>query len=352
MKYFGKYLGYRLRKSFTYFALITVLASLFAIFIDIVPSYMALGNGVDYPDRIYTSIGILGFVYTAMSLFIPVREFSGLLNKRNQDTLRSLPITKRQSAVAHYLTVIIASLGVMIISFSVYYIRLIVTIGKSGEMLEHIGLSATLPLLYSFITMLVLVILYETIVSFLLISANTITDGAVFAIGWTFLPYLLASVYERHFDDSFKALFSGVTHYGDLEYIIPGLNVIKVANVVNMISSSRNKFSEVIFHRGVIFFLLISAVLAIAALVCFVYFSGRKKAEALGGISQAPHGYRFLIPAYGISLALLVDTDIIITVFLTAAMITGYIMYRRGVKLKKEDIIFTVAVTIISLISK
>ena len=35
MKYFGKYLGYRLRKSFTYFALITVLASLFAIFIDI-----------------------------------------------------------------------------------------------------------------------------------------------------------------------------------------------------------------------------------------------------------------------------------------------------------------------------
>ena len=68
------------------------------------------------------------------------------------------------------------------------------------------------------------------------------------------------------------------------------------------------------------------------------YFAGRSKAEKAGDISDSFLGYRTLVPFYGYSI-LLNSTERAweFSPIIYLLMIVGYILYRRGFKLRMSD---------------
>ena len=89
----------------------------------------------------------------------------------------------------------------------------------------------------------------------------------------------------------------------------------------------------------------------IYASCAYGYFSSfvRRGAEKAGEISESPFGYKFLIPFYGVCLIFSV-ADVIL-VFILPLMFIGYVIYRRGVKLKKSDIFAMIAALAVLLLT-
>ena len=81
--------------------------------------------------------------------------------------------------------------------------------------------------------------------------------------------------------------------------------------------------------------------LGVASAVGYFITFVRKGAEKAGEISSSWFGYRLLIPIYGYSLLLEYNYLDFMTVVIFALMIIGYIIYRRGFKLKVSDYIVT-----------
>ena len=91
--------------------------------------------------------------------------------------------------------------------------------------------------------------------------------------------------------------------------------------------------------------------LSIFAFVGMYLLSRRKKAEKIGDISDSWFSYKLLIPLYGIILAYLLGYEsIIVNIFLLVAVFVGYVIYRRGFKLHKSDVIMMIIVAILSMI--
>jgi hypothetical protein len=76
----------------------------------------------------------------------------------------------------------------------------------------------------------------------------------------------------------------------------------------------------------------------------------RRGAEKAGEISESPVGYKFLIPFYAVCI-FLSGIALLYSVFIFALMFIGYVIYRRGVKLKKSDIFAMIAALSVLLLT-
>ena len=81
--------------------------------------------------------------------------------------------------------------------------------------------------------------------------------------------------------------------------------------------------------------------IGIAAAVGYFVTFVKKGAEKAGEISNSWFGYKLLIPLYGYSLLLQYDSLDFMTVAICILMVIGYVVYRRGFKLKLSDIIIS-----------
>ena len=98
------------------------------------------------------------------------------------------------------------------------------------------------------------------------------------------------------------------------------------------------------FWIGMPFWTIISALCGIAFFRTFP----KKAAEKAGDISSSIFGYKFLIPASVLSLMALSYKNVIITAMLSIFMIVGYIVYRRGIRFRKSDLLIIVIGIIIA----
>jgi hypothetical protein len=119
----------------------------------------------------------------------------------------------------------------------------------------------------------------------------------------------------------------------------------------DMIGASENfKVSAEIVMNNFYMFYVWAAVYVACAYGFFRSFV-RRSAEKAGEISESPFGYKFLIPFYGFCL-FLSGVGILYSVFIFALMFIGYVIYRRGVKLRKSDIgMLALSVAIMILIT-
>ena len=89
------------------------------------------------------------------------------------------------------------------------------------------------------------------------------------------------------------------------------------------------------------YFFIVWGVIGVACAIGYFYTFKKKGAQLAGEISNSWFGYRLLIPIYGYSLHLLTGIEGLLTILIFAAMIIGYIIYRRSFKLKTSDLIVT-----------
>ena len=181
-------------------------------------------------------------------------------------------------------------------------------------------------------------------VAFFFWQGNTVADGIVFAIGFAGAPALFVLDLSILFNSSLmsEAVWylpfwhlnntTGLFYYKAMQDSPEVMEVMGEQLSNNAYSWELDSLANKFYMYIVWFF-----VACILAAMLF-YFAGRSKAEKAGDISDSFLGYRTLVPFYGYSI-LLNSTERAweFSPIIYLLMIVGYILYRRGFKLRMSD---------------
>ncbi len=355
MTTFNDYIKYRLRSSLmrtAAFAVIAIVLTYYAVSPSLSIWTVADNIGANYyykvPGGVYAGYLDLSVAYTVLVLaaaVIAVLEMAGFKNKRNLDTLYSLPLSRFQLALAHYVS------GAVQV-FAVYTASVLCALAAALPYIAHLKLWM-LPVYYIF--SLIFGLGFYSFICFFFCEGNTVFDGVIFAGAWVFV--LMAFFGTLNDSNIFAPYLYGI-HIRDYKIILADYNTWGIASsplgnlaivFTDMIGAGKN-FRESA-ERVMDTFYMFYVWAGIYAACAYGYFRSflRRGAEKAGEISESPFGYKFLIPFYGI--CLISDIAVLFAVFIFALMFIGYVIYRRGVKLKKSDVAMLISAVALSLLT-
>ncbi len=329
---FGRYLAYRLEKS----ALRTLIITLISVAVTL----NTVAGGVRYSDfrSNHTSLYMQAILMGVLCTLIPMLETACFKNRRNLDTLYFFPIKREKLALAHYLSGFIQV--TIIYSFTFFASYLYLLLNTSCFALEHM-----VP--YYLLSLLLGLVVYSVVI-FLFGQANSVIDGVLFVGLWVFVIYIVAWQVRGTLLESWlredKALWLESSHLPAWGILYAPLNNLTVI-FQDLIEVNRHSVmydytseSAAVFRRY--FYMFVAwGVIGLAAAFGYFFAFVRKGAEKAGEISSSWFGYKLLIPTYAYALLLFYADLDIMTILVLAAMVVGYVIYRRGFKLKASDLI-------------
>ena len=334
MKIFSKYLGYRLEKSVPR----TLIFAIIALAINFVTVSESIGrSSVAYNE---TGIYILAIILGGLCTLIPILELSDFKNRRNLDTLFVFPINRWKMALVHYVSGLVQTVSVYSLCFFSTWIYL-------EFQTDYFALGYMF--FYYILSLLVGIGIYS-IFCFLFSQGNTEADGILFCFLWIFALFIVGWEIRVEFLKSFifdtEYWESSANFASDWGMIYSPLNNLTVIfqDLIEVNQHSQEYYSTGAYaarYMSDCYMFFVWGALGIAATVGYFITFIKKGAEKAGEISDSWFGYRVLIPAYGYSLLLMFDLDMIMTVLVFALMIGAYVVYRRGFKFKPSDIIVT-----------
>ena len=337
MKIFKRYLSYRLESSMLRTLIFTILSVMLA--------QMVLSEATDSSVAEYNDSGlyILATILGIIASVIPFLELAGFNNRRNLDTLYFFPIKREKMAIANYISGFVQVLFIYTVTFVWSYIYL-------ATKTNYFALYHMLP--YYFLSVLLGLVIYSVFM-FIFVQANSSADGVIFCLLWIFLlcvvGYTVIDILEirGNLEDIVYNYFSWNTAYeisswGIIYAPINNLTVL-FQDLIEINNPTAWDYTVVPIKNQLYMFFVWGAI-GIAAAVGYVWSFVRKGAEKAGEISISWFGYRTLIPIYGYCMIILTRGNggpSSITVLSFILMIIGYVIYRRGFKLKTSDIIAT-----------
>ena len=281
-------------------------------------------------------VTVLFFYVMLLSFVLPAAALAPFKSAKAADLLYALPLGRRRMAGA-------SLLASQTVYTALFLFALISQVILCCVNREQDRISLLLPFaLAAYLTGTGLSMISALFFSF----GNTVFDGAVLIVLWRALPlaiqclirffiYLLstifpASVWTRfrpdryliHFSDKFSVRF------------LPGYPLACFAQdtwVEMNVGEPMPPADAVWAPVGLCAFLLCTA----AAAVLFFVFFPKQKTERIGEISDSVFAYKTLIPLLGAGL-LLSTSSFPVTLLL---MLAGYVVYRRGFRLKLPDLI-------------
>ena len=269
-----------------------------------------------------------------LAAVLPLLRLSAFKSRRNIDTLYSFPLSRRKMVAVQ----LGMGIGEMFCAFTLSYLYFIFLYKLKA------GAFHLFWLLPNYFAALMGGLILYFFVAFFFWQGNTVADGIVFAIGFAGAPALFVLDLSILFNSS---LMSEVVWYLPFWHLnnTTGLFYYKAMQdspeVMEVMGEqlSNNAYSWELdslankFYMYIVWFF----VACILAAMLF-YFAGRSKAEKAGDISDSFLGYRTLVPFYGYSI-LLNSTERAweFSPIIYLLMIVGYILYRRGFKLRMSD---------------
>lgn len=328
MTTFKRYFLYQLKQS----ALRTLVFTVLSVMIC-----LSVTNGtIDTELDMHKSTGI-EMLATVLGLFcalIPILELSGFKNRRNLDTLYFFPIKRGKMALAHYLSGALQVLAIYTVCFVSVWLTLVFK--TDCFRLEY------MPLYY--LCSLVLGAVMYSIFAFLFGEGNTVADGVLFCGLWVFAIALVMSVIRGYIarpflDPQLWEQTSNIEGWGIIYAPINNLTVI-FQDAIEVKRQSYFQTHDAEIYKSQIYMFFIWIGIGIAA--AFGYFARfvRRGAHMVGEVSDSPFGFKLLIPLYGYTLLLMFSEFDIMSIIIFALMLIGYCIYRRGFKIKRNDIIF------------
>ena len=319
MKSFMTYFQYHIRATLLRLPILTLLAIL-------VTNTAVGGNlrpiGTVSYQYSRPAISALSILLLTLCVLLPVLELSGFKNRRNLDTLFVLPVSRLKIAIAHWLCGWIQLWFVFSASFLVALIRWI-------PYSDLFRLQYTLPMYFAFLG---IGLIFYSAVMFVFEQANTVADGMVFlglSIVVLALPVgAIAETFDiRKSADFVSQLVAFFPLFTLSEYFRDQMNDYRYDYAYHTQLNTA-------FYAA----LAVWCVVAIVALVAYLYTFSKKPTEKAGSISNSLYGYRTLLPLCGFSLYLMMGViDEFWSVFFLCAMLVGYVVYRRSFRLKKSD---------------
>ena len=267
------------------------------------------------------NLGIVFYILCGLCAVIPVLELGGLKNKRNADTMYSLPIDRRKMALAHFLSGFLQILAVYICMAVPASIKLI----QNGY--GYLHLEFLPPLMLLPIPAALLLYAYYC---YLFNEANTTVDGCLFIASGTFMPVIL---YLSALNFSSQTIFCKIDELSSFPYF----PIIKIVDLFD--GGIRNKRIDFYYDEYDILMIIVWCVIGLLAALGFYLAFSRKRVESIGDISSSWVGYKTSIPLCMFAITSLVSfqSDIYLVVICAVVAVIGYMLYRRSFKIKWYD---------------
>lgn len=341
---FKKYLSHRLKSTLLLTLILCVLA------IIIVSSTVILRMGIYYewpgeapgePVEVrglrIENFGSVMFILGALCTVIPVLELSGLKNKRNADTIYSLPVSRTKLALAHYISGLIQIFAVYTSAYAALFIKIISS--RLSSQVSSYG-----ALIWCYFLLLVAGVAVYSIFMAIFNSANTVADGCLFIGVWSILPALLLIALNE-----FGGNTSGILSIPFVDRLSEGFLYPHAALLVT------EAFYNMAIGREVLMIYFNYAIFwtAIGAICTAVYFRSfvKKRTEEIGDISDTVFGYKVIIPIGLFCMTQAFDEKAVCAILGILMATIAYMIYRRSFKLKRSDIICIVSIVAFTSIS-
>ena len=333
MTYFKRYFLHRLRS--------TTFRSIVLAVITAIVTFVGVSNTAHFQyDVTYRSSesGLAVSVYLALVILIviPMLETAELKKQRSLDLLFAFPITKSQLAIAHYLSGLCQVIFLNAVSV---FASVLAHMSKGFGGISFFVIPAV-------VCMLPVIICLYSVVVFLFSQGNTVGDGVVFTFGVPLAIYNTLWVIFKvldNFDEAHIWLTRNFASYP------------KFCNFFEMLALPASPF-DTLMRRGEFSFglawtpyvtvrYIIWAMIGIACVIGFVYYTKTFRAERAGDISDSVFGYKVLIPLFAMNAVLeswlsgveLFEDEVDIVLILVA-MAIGYFIYRRSFRIRLADV--------------
>lgn len=316
---------------------VSLLLSLIGI---LVYAFPILIEGNQYYKGI-SNLTSLNYYVVAISILIPIYNFSVLKTKKGADFYYSLPVDKKTLNFQFYIKGLIEIILAFVFVYIIGFISVLIK-GFDFKLLNY------LPLLLIYI---IIIAFYYSFNCFLFSKANTTIDGVAFILLQTILFYLFWGFLSEIF-------------YNNIENI-------------NMFTNTASKFpfypifyvSDIFTARIEMFALnsyildnLLSALFWIIISGLFLYLlffqTKNQRPEEVSEVSNSWFGYKLFIPllSFFLLFTLLAGNfiiySIIISVIFMFLNIVSYSLYQRKLKISLKYIITSFAVPILAVLIK
>ena len=334
MKTCASYFKYSLKKVLVEMLTLTVFALLLVHFSVSQSIVHWKADGVLDIRRSDLCLWVPSAILGVLAAVLPLLRLSAFKSRRNIDTLYSFPLSRRKMVAVQ----LGMGIGEMFCAFTLSYLYFIFLYKLKA------GAFHLFWLLPNYFAALVGGLILYFFVAFFFWQGNTVADGIVFAIGFAGAPALFVLDLSILFNSSLmsEAVWylpfwhlnntTGLFYYKAMQDSPVVMEVMGEQLSNNAYSWELDSLANKFYMYIVWFF-----VACILAAMLF-YFAGRSKAEKAGDISDSFLGYRTLVPFYGYSI-LLNSTERAweFSPIIYLLMIVGYILYRRGFKLRMSD---------------
>lgn len=344
MRVFGRYFAHRAKSTLARFLIIAVLTLIYLmpILAEKVGTYTDVGS--DYIYRKYGRLladqfNTITFLMCLLCTIIPILEFASFHNRKNADTMLSMPISRPKLALVHYLN----GAWQIVTLVTCYLLMYVYVLNENAEKCLKVTSYAfdydvKLFIPFYFTVILTCLMAYSFFV-LVFNFANNVTDGVVFVLTYIFAGML--------FVDGLDILLGKMFVGGYSENMLPYKLTIDVSSnffdaLMNDGKLLKYAFSDGWIINDMIIPMIIAAVGTAVFVACLIWILARKKAEKIEGISTSPFGYALLIPLYGMSFSAILFSnsfEIQTSAFIIIPMVVGYMIYRRSFKLKIIDLI-------------
>lgn len=347
MKSFKKYLFHRIRSS----AALTVVICLFSVIMaslflrvrvyDIVRDYVDEITGavesVVVPNLSVRGTEWIMIILCVLCITVPVLELSGLKNKRNSDTVYSLPIDRRKMGIAHFVNGYIQIALAYVCMFAllmIYVLR-----GPDGAVgIAHFEYA--LPLL---VVPLAAALFAYSYFFFMFNEANTAVDGCAFVVAGTVVPIMIF------------LMLTSLENYPKALNTVSGLDVWPFRPIYVALEALLDGFMEGDMGQtdrsDIVLGLIWAAIGILSSVGAYMAFS-RKRTEAIGDVSNSYIGYKVIIPISVFCVTAAQTDDFVIVIVFSIIAAIGYMLYRRSFKLRPIDACSVVGAVVAAYVIK
>lgn len=334
MKTCASYFKYSLKKVLVEMLTLTVFALLLVHFSVSQSIVHWKADGVLDIRRSDLCLWVPSAILGVLAAVLPLLRLSAFKSRRNIDTLYSFPPSRRKMVAVQ----LGMGIGEMFCAFTLAYLYFIFLYKLKA------GAFHLFWLLPNYFVALVGGLILYFFVAFFFWQGNTVADGIVFAIGFAGAPALFVLDLSILFNSSLMSEavwylpFWHLNNTTGLFYYKAMQDSPEVMEVMGEQLSNNAYFWELDSLANKFYMYIVWFFVACILAAMLFYFAGRSKAEKAGDISDSFLGYRTLVPFYGYSI-LLNSTERAweFSPIIYLLMIVGYILYRRGFKLRMSD---------------
>ncbi len=334
MKTCASYFKYSLKKVLVEMLTLTVFALLLVHFSVSQSIVHWKADGVLDIRRSDLCLWVPSAILGVLAAVLPLLRLSAFKSRRNIDTLYSFPLSRRKMVAVQ----LGMGIGEMFCAFTLSYLYFIFLYKLKA------GAFHLFWLLPNYFAALVGGLILYFFVAFFFWQGNTVADGIVFAIGFAGAPALFVLDLSILFNSSLMSEavwylpFWHLNNTTGLFYYKAMQDSPEVMEVMGEQLSNNAYYWELDSLANKFYMYIVWFFVACILAAMLFYFAGRSKAEKAGDISDSFLGYRTLVPFYGYSI-LLNSTERAweFSPIIYLLMIVGYILYRRGFKLRMSD---------------